>query len=315
MAKSFFLQRNSFEKRAISVLLCGFIIINANDLRFHQVFDHKYIFYLLLSVLVLIITSCSYDRKLAKQFVESNPDISILVMPTDDIFKVNMKRDELGDDTTTMDEWQIDSALMANSLFLKDISDSIFLEAYYNSFFDELEKLNVKTYTEDYIDSFLFIRSSAFLLNIAQIEADEYVKNFKDSEEFNDFVYTKTLPLNAVSINTWFEITRLNNNKGSRRVFFAEDEISDNAYGYFSENLFTGQVSYKYFLREMEIEDIYHKCEELGQKYAGYVFDYIMNSYISRNFPPDRKRKYYMHYKRSINSFEPAYDNRFILME
>ena len=275
----------------------------------------KHIYLILLLFVILFITSCSYDRKLAKQFVESNPDISILVIPTNDIFKVNMKRDELGDDTLDMDEWQIDSMLMAKSLFLKDISDSIFLESYYNSFFDELDKLHIKTYTEDYVDSFLFIKSPAFLLNIAQIEVDEYIKEFSDSEDYNDFVYTKTLPLNAVSINTWFEISRLNNNKGSRRVFFAEDEVSDNAYGYFSENLFTGQVSYKYFLREMELEDIYRKCEDLGEKYAGYVFDYIMNSYISRNFPADRKRKYYMHYKRSINSFEPAYDDRFILME
>ncbi len=275
----------------------------------------KYKYVLILLILMQMLISCSYDRKLAKQFVESNPDISILVMPTNDIFKVNMKLDELGDDTVGMDEWQIDSALMANSKFLKDISDSIFLEAYYNSFFEELGRLNIKTFNEEYIDSFLFIKSPAFLLNIAQIEVDEYIKDFKDSQEYDDFVYTKTLPLNAVSINTWFEISRLNNNKGSRRVFFVEDDVSDNAYGYFSENLFTGQISYKYFLREIEVEDIYRKCEELGEQYAGYVFDYIMNSYISRNFPSDRKRKYYMHYKRSINSYEPAYENRFILME
>ena len=264
---------------------------------------------------ILLLTSCSYDRKLAKQFVESEPDISILVMPTNEILKINMKRDELGEDTINMEWWQIDSLLMANSLFLKDISDSIFLEAYYNSFFDELDKLHIKTYTEDYIDSFLFMKSPAFLLNIAQIEVDEYIKEFRDSEEYDDFVYSKTLPLNAVSISTWFEISRMNNNNDSRRVFFAEDEVTDNAYGYFSENLFTGRVSYKYFLREMELEDIYRKCQDLGRKYAGYVFDYIMNSYISRNFPPDRKRQYYMHYKRSLNSFEPAYENRFILME
>jgi hypothetical protein len=269
----------------------------------------------LLPVLIFLFSSCSYDRKLARQFVESNPDISILVIPVNEIIKINLKRDELGDDTTDMDWWQIDSALMANSLFLKDISDSIFLETYYNSFFDELDKLHIKTYTEEYIDSFLFINSPAFLLNIAQIEVDEYIKEFRDSEEFNDFVYSKTLPLNAISVSTWFEISRLNNDKDSRRVFFAEDEISDNAYGYFSENLFTGQVSYKYFIREMELGDIYRKLEDLGAKYAGYVFDYIMNSYISRNFPPDRKRKYYMHYKRSLNSFEPAYENRFILVE
>ncbi len=276
---------------------------------------HKYIQVLLLPVLIFLFSSCSYDRKLARQFVESNPDISILVIPVNEIIKINLKRDELGDDTTDMDWWQIDSALMANSLFLKDISDSIFLETYYNSFFDELDKLHIKTYTEEYIDSFLFINSPAFLLNIAQIEVDEYIKEFRDSEEFNDFVYSKTLPLNAISVSTWFEISRLNNDKDSRRVFFAEDEISDNAYGYFSENLFTGQVSYKYFIREMELGDIYRKLEDLGAKYAGYVFDYIMNSYISRNFPPDRKRKYYMHYKRSLNSFEPAYENRFILVE
>ncbi len=268
-----------------------------------------------LLIVIQILTSCSYDRKLARQFIESKPDISLLVIPTNDIIRINMKDDNLGDDTVGMEEWQIDSLLLANSLFLKNISDSVFLETYYNSFFEELEKLNIKVYTEDQTDSFLFMKSPAYLLNIAQIEIDEYIKEFKDSETFDDFVYSKTLPLNAVSINTWFEISRLNKVKSARRVFFAEDEVSDNAYGYFSENLFSGQVSYKYFLREMETDDIYRKCDELGEKYAGYIFDYIMNSYISANFPADRKRKYYMHYKRSINSLEPAYENRFILME
>ncbi|MEZ5195931.1 MAG: hypothetical protein R2764_05905 [Bacteroidales bacterium] len=51
-----------------------------------------------------------------------------------------------------MAPWQVDSARMANSLFLQDISDSVFLETFINSMILEFEKLGFTIYTEAYID-------------------------------------------------------------------------------------------------------------------------------------------------------------------
>jgi hypothetical protein len=73
--------------------------------------------------------SCYPEWKLAKSYIESKPELSIMIFPTDYVFKINLKQSEIGD-TTGMSGLEIDSTLKANSLFLKNISDSIFLETF-----------------------------------------------------------------------------------------------------------------------------------------------------------------------------------------
>lgn len=258
--------------------------------------------------------SCYPEWKLAKFYVESKPDLSIMIFPTDYVFKINLKRSEIGD-TKGMTSLEVDSTLKANSLFLKNISDSVFLETFINSMIVEFEKLGFKVYTESSLDSFLFIRSTAYILNIAQIEIEEHYYEYEDSENFDDYVYYKTIDLNAVSFNNWFELTKLNPNKKGRKVFYATETIADRINGYFTENIFTGEVKYKYYTNEIDTDIIYRYCEILGRRYAGYTYDYILNEYIAKNFPANKKRRYYMRYNRQNNSLDPASRNRFIILE
>jgi hypothetical protein len=252
---------------------------------------------------------------MAREFVESKPDISVLVLPLNSIFKKNLKRDNIGD-TSHMDAWQVDSTAIANSLFLKDISDSAFLETYINSIFDEFERLGITVYDESNLDSFLFIKTPAYILSIAQIELEEYYSTQEESEEFGEFVYHKDISLNAVSINSWFELTRLNPKEEGHELFYASEEISDFVDGYFSQNIFTGNVQFKYVKREMETDDIYRYCDILGKRYAGYAFDYFMNEYISDHFPLGKERRYYMRFNRENRTIDATNeDNRFIFLE
>ena len=85
--------------------------------------------------------------------------------------------------------------------------------------------------------------------------------------------------------------------------------------GYFNENLLTGEIKYKYQVIEIDVDIIYHYCEVLGARYAGYTFDYLMNENIKTNFPPGKKRHYYMHYNRQNKTLDPTFEERFILME
>ena len=265
-------------------------------------------------VFIFSLISCSVERKMAREFVESKPDISLLVLPLNTVLKSNLKRDAIGD-TSNMDSRQVDSAAIANSLFLKDISDSAFLETYINSMFDEFERLGITVYDESHLDSFLFIKTPAYILSIAQIELEEYYSIQEEAEEFGDFVYHKDLSLNAVSINSWFELMRLNPKEEGHELFYASEEISDFVDGYFSQNIFTGNVQFKYVKREMETDDIYHYCEILGKRYAGYAYDYFMNEYISDNFPLGKERRNFMRFNRENHTIDPAEDNHFIFLE
>jgi len=239
----------------------------------------------------LIFTSCYPEYKLAKTFIESKPDVSVLILPANYIFKNNLRKENLGD-TTGMTAWEVDSARMANSVFLKDFSDSVFLETYINSMFLEFEKLGFKVYSESFIDSFLFSQKPAYLLNIAQLEIEEFKSEFEDEGVVNGYVYHKSIDVDALNINSWIEISILNMEEDGRRLFFASETLADIINGHFSESLTTGAIKYKYQTIEIDVDIIYRYAELLGQKYAGYTYDYVMNNYIANSFPEDRTRRY-----------------------
>lgn len=263
---------------------------------------------------IIFFSSCYPEYKLAKTYIDSEPDNSIMILPIDYLFKSNLKIEELGD-TTGMSEWEIDSALLDNSMFLKDISDSVFLETFINSLMMEFEKLGMNVYTENYLDSFLFFQTPAYIFNIAQLELEEHSFEFEDKELIRGIEYYKKLQLNALTINTWLEISTLNSDEEGRELFYANETIADIVDGHFGENLFTGGVKYNYRIVKMNEEIIYRYCEMLGRRYAGYTYDYIMNEYIKQNFPSNKKLRFYMHYNRENKTLDTTVEDRFLEME
>ncbi len=263
---------------------------------------------------LIFLSSCYPEWKLGKAFIESKPEISVMILPADYVFKNNLKRDEIGD-TIQLTNFEKDSLLLVKSLFLKDISDSVFLEAFINSMISEFEMLGFEVYLDNASDSFLFFQSPSYILNIAQLQLEEGYNEFKDSDEFGGNTYYKSFQTNAMTFNAWLELTQLNPKKEGRKLFFASSTIADIVDGYFTENLMTGEIKYKYQIMEIDTDIIYHYCEVLGARYAGYTFDYLMNEYIRNLFPEGKKRNFYMHYNRFNNTLDPTYDDRFELME
>ena len=237
-----------------------------------------------------------------------------MILPTDFIYKTNLKREDLGD-TLRMTNDEKDSLLWEQSLFLKNLSDSIVLETFINSMIREFEKLGIDVFLDNVSDSFLFMQSPAWIMNLGQLQIEEEYHDYKDSDEFGGNIYYKNFKTNAITFNTWLELTKLNPKKEGRKLFFASETISDIVDGYFNENLLTGEIKYKYQVIEIDVDIIYHYCEVLGARYAGYTFDYLMNEYIMTHFPPDRKRRYYMHYNRENNTLDATWEDRFVLIE
>jgi hypothetical protein len=263
---------------------------------------------------IFLLASCYPEYKMARSYIDSKPDVSILILPTNDVFKKNLKVIE-ENDSIEMTEMQKDSALMTNSSFLKNISDSIVLETFINSMIIEFEEFGFKVYTEGQLENFLFIKTPAYILNIAQIELEEHYSVHEDQQDMGDYTYYKSVDLNAISYNFWFELSELNNEKADTKLLYASETINDVIYGYFAQNMFTGEVKYKYNVTEIDLDVIYRYCSIFGERIAGYTFDYLMNKYIGENWPPDKNLRFYMQYKRQNNTLDPTINDKFVELE
>jgi len=64
------------------------------------------------------------------------------------------------------------------------ISDSAYLEHYLNTFITELRELGFSVYLDNSVDSFLRTQPQSYILNIPQIQLDEYYYPYSDSVYF-----------------------------------------------------------------------------------------------------------------------------------
>jgi len=273
----------------------------------------KKTFFIIIIPLFFLLNSCSVEYKIAKEFTETSNNISLLVFPPDYIFKNNLKTYEYSCyDSLSGDE--LDSALFYNNLFLQNINDSIFFENYMNNLYLGLSRYGIKVFPESMLDSFLLIQTDAYILNIAQIELEEYVMPYTAEEYFGEYLYSETIDLNAVNINSWFEITKVNSDENEKKVFYASHLVFDDMSGSFSQNIFTGEISFSYIIDPMTENDIYELSALLGTKYAGYTFDYFLNNFIIKHLPENYHSDKHLHYNPYRKTFTPSNDDCFIKM-
>jgi hypothetical protein len=255
----------------------------------------------------LALSSCSMEWKLARNFTRPETKTSVLLLPPDYIFKTSLKKDSIPN-ASSLAKDQLDSALFVNSKFIQYLSDSILLEGYVNSLIDELYQFGITVLLNDQVEDFMASGGSAYTVNLAQLEAEEYIRGYRDDEDIGELTYYKDFALEAVNLNSWFEITRLNPKREGYKVLFDQGSVSDEVEGYFTENMFTGEVRYTYSETKMALEDIYELAVELGRRHASMLYDYLLNDHISSNLPAGTRRANYLHYQRKGRYFRPAYD-------
>ncbi|HSN49817.1 MAG TPA: hypothetical protein VLR52_01215, partial [Bacteroidales bacterium] len=164
---------------------------------------------LIVAALLLTFYACMPERKLARDFIASPQKISIQVLAPESIYKYNHKGENVKG-FNKMTEPQQDSALYASSRYIRLVDDSAYLERYVNLFIDELRRLGFEVFLENSIDTFLNSQPQAYLVNMAQVQLDEYTLPIEDSVPVGDSMYYKRFNLNAVDASTWFEINKLN---------------------------------------------------------------------------------------------------------
>jgi hypothetical protein len=76
--------------------------------------------------------------------------------------------------------------------------------------------------------------------------------------------------------------------------------------GLFKQNLVTGKMSFDYTIDTITIPGVYEFARQFGKTTAGYLFDYLMNSYVEENLPADYPyERYYYHYDQKRDYLYP----------
>jgi hypothetical protein len=270
----------------------------------------------LFALIIILLTACSVEQKLARSFIDiGKPEEFLFLRPTI-ILKYNLKEFEIPG-VDTLEEYRKDSVLIASSLFLNAISDSMLIEQFTTGFVKKLETYGGRVVLENSIDTLMEKEGNPYIVNIAQFSLEEYIHPYSSEEEvYNEVVVIDGIDLNAINYNLWLELSHMNTEK-KNKILFLSDYLLDTMNGTLKQNLLSGKYSFDYTIDTITVAQVYEFANWFGKKSASYLFDYMMNDYIGENIPEEYPyERYNYHYDAQRNSFYPiGEEDRFIELE
>jgi len=274
---------------------------------------YRFIFLIPVFLGLLSLNSCLPEQKVANAFIQSRQVINLLVNPPEMVYKYNHKG-EVVEGFDSLKPVQQDSALWATSRYIQFLSDSIILENYMNNFIEELRILGFNVYLASVADSFDASKPQSYVLDMSQVQIDEYLYPLEDEADFFDSVYFKRVNLNAVDFSCWFDLRKANVENTRTTVLYATSTAYDSFEGRFFNDPFSGQIRYRYSIDSLAQKDVYAMATYLGKKHAGYLYDFFLNQYIAKNLPEGLEMIDYFHFNRKRQTIVSAYEERFEIL-
>jgi hypothetical protein len=252
---------------------------------------------LFLILIPLLITSCSIERKIARQFNEQAAQLAFLTFKTDYILK-NNEKDLTIDESKGLDEWQKDSLRLEKTLIIKQLdNDTILLDFFFDAYRRELARYGLKVYYENELDAFFQRDTNSWIANLAQVEIDEFDYFFQDSEYIGYNTYTFEYMINGLTFNAWFELTKVNDASANLpEILFASNTLYDEFEGSFVQNFLTGEINYRISHDSISSDDFLEFVAFLGRLYAGYTYDHLLNKYLDEQVPAHHRSSRWYRY-------------------
>lgn len=229
--------------------------------------NHSHVFFvpkshakklLLFVLLSLFFSSCQMEKKLAEQFVAEQTQTRVAVyFPEQADVKVEYNMQ------------------YGQTEVLQGFSQNLFLDVMYEAYADMLRVYGLDVYVPDDIDN-VQVDSTHWLVLLSRMEISGRITEYEDYlfSDTDEFSYKH--PLNTVNVASWFEI----NDGEWRPVQFCEHNLMDGFDSKANYSLWSGQVDYEYTIDTLKLTDVYNYAVYLGKLYAGYTYDYMMNSYV-----------------------------------
>lgn len=269
--------------------------------------------FLLLILIGILFVSCSLERKIAGNYVRNVDKKSIMLFFPDYIQKTNLKTDSIPN-ADSLDAFTLDSILYAQSIYLQYVDDSLLLSRCKESLIKELILYGFNVYEIDRMDEFIALNDSSYVLNLAQIELEEYLYIFSPEYHLDERnFYTVNIGVNAINLNSWFELDRHNIPSEQYPVLYSSYYLHDEVKGDFIKKMEKGTgLTYKYKIDSVNVVDVYELAALSGKKYAINLYDYLLNLYIQDNIPKGQVPVAYFHYERKSKMIITIYEDSFI---
>ena len=242
----------------------------------------------------LVIQSCTVEKKLARKYIRECKKESVLVIPVDFTYRYNAGAYI---DTGYLKTADLqDSAAYAQSYYLQYVSDSVFLEKFYNSFIGAFGKAGFNVIVSYSSDSFFAQPEPSWIVNFSQLQLDEdYTIDTVELYE-NEGTARYQVTLFQVGVGIWIELSPVNNTNSRKQTLYKRlfiEEDYDIAVPFDFE---TGSFEYIIKMKEITPDDVYGMAPAAGRKFAGMVFDFLLNDYIRINLPVTEPRRSLWHY-------------------
>lgn len=265
----------------------------------------------------MVLSGCSVERKMAMQFVYQSPEVSVLIDMPEYVFKFNERDDKSYKGLRNLNQYQQDSALVHQTFALKDVDESMFVNIFESVFVSTLKKYEVKVYDYSQIADFQKNEGISWVVKIPQIELREFVGIREESEYYYGEEYSAAVPYTGINIAVWEEMIFGNNpEKEPVQVMFSEKEIVENLSGGFVFDQEKNEIYFSYDLDSLTPQHVYNFTTFLGRLYAGYTYDYLMNSYIINNIPKDKTPSAYFRFDPfSRRIYKTSSEDKFISLE
>ncbi len=210
-------------------------------------------------LLVLLLFGCQTEKKLAKQYIAERPTIEAAVyFPEKAEVKV-----------------EYNTQISKQTEVLQGFNQDLFLDVMYNAYAQTLGDYGVQVYVPENIDE-VPVDSTHWLVMLSRMEISGRITEYEDYlfSDMDEFSYKH--PLNTVNVASWFEI----NDGDWKPVLFSEHNLMDGFDSKTDFSIWTNTIDYNYTIDTLELNDVYNYAVYLGKLYAGYTYDYMMNSYV-----------------------------------
>jgi hypothetical protein len=205
-----------------------------------------------------LLTSCQTELKLAKKYVAERQGIQAAVYFPE-------KAEVTVEPAPKYGSTQV----------LNGFNQDLFLDVMYNAYSKEMEQYGVEVYVPEDIDQ-VPVDSTHWLVMLSRMEISGRITEYEDYLFSDTDEYTYKHPLNTVNVASWFEI----NDSVWLPVLFCEHNLMDGFDSKTDYSFWTGSLDYNYTIDTLELKDVYNYAVYLGKLYAGYTYDYMMNSYV-----------------------------------
>lgn len=275
-----------------------------------KLMSHRICGVIMVTLSMLLFTSCTIEHRLAKEYIRSGGGESLLVVPSDFLYKTNNTYQE-PDRVNMISERAMDSVGYYKSTYLQYISDSVFLEKFYNAFITEMEESGYDIYLP--ADSQTFDRESnrKWIIRFAQLQLEEESRKlYEDTYDPEENYYYKEYDVSSVGINSWTEVS-FSGSPDQQRLLYLSGFIEDEFEGGFNYNHFDDKMYFSDKTLRITYNDIYRMAVDSGKKHAELLIDYLLNDYIRRNMPPGTTRLSIFHYDKRFRTLTNDVTERF----